>query len=144
MATHQLCTFRLDGHLFGVPVSHVQEVIRDLEARPVPLAGAGTAGLANLRGQIITALDARVRLQLPPRRPEDRAMNVVVRSEGGDTVCLLVDEIGQVMQVDDDVFAEAPSTLQPSLRAVIRGAFALDRELLLLLDTEQALAATAA
>ena len=66
----QYCTFSLDGHVFGVPVSSVQEVLRSQDLTTVPLAPTEIAGLLNLRGQIVTSLELRARLGLPPRDPD--------------------------------------------------------------------------
>src|SRR5712664_3957000 len=81
--TSQFCTFYLDKLLFGVELKGVQEVIRSLEMTKVPLAPGVVSGLINLRGQIVTAVDLRRRLELEPAPPSALAMNVVVRSEDG-------------------------------------------------------------
>ena len=139
MDTSQLSTFRVADHLFGIEVLRVQEVIRHQVMTPVPLAAAEVRGLINLRGQIVTAIDLRHRLHLPPRGDDGQPMNVVV-STGEESVSLLVDEIGDVLEVDEASFERPPETLDPTLRDLIRGAFKLDEELLLLLDTDRALA----
>lgn len=136
-ATRQLCTFRIDGILFGVDVTHVQEVLRAQAMTPVPLANTAVCGLINLRGQIVTALDIRTRIGLQPR-PEDREqLNIVVRTDGG-VVSLLVDEIGDVLDVDPTCFEPAPEALSASSRELIRGVFKLSPDLLLLLDSHAA------
>jgi purine-binding chemotaxis protein CheW len=143
MATTQLSTFRLDGHLFGIDVLRIQEVIRYQDMTPVPLAAPEVRGLINLRGQIVTAIDLRRRLSLPPRDDGSQPMNVVV-SAGAESVSLLVDEIGDVLAVEAADFERPPETLDVAVRDVIKGAFKLDDELLLLLDTDRALALAAA
>jgi purine-binding chemotaxis protein CheW len=135
----QFATFVLAGHLFGIEVVKVQEVLRYQRMTPVPLAPPDVAGLINLRGQIVTALDLRSRLGLPPR-PDDRLpMNVVVRTPEG-SLSLLVDEIGDVIEVAEDAFERPPSTLTGQARLLVRGAYKLDNRLLLVLDTERAVA----
>ena len=79
----QYCTFRLDGHLFGVPVETVQEVLRHQSMTVVPLAPAEVSGLLNLRGQIVVTVDLRVRLGLQRRSAEAPSVNVVVRTHEG-------------------------------------------------------------
>src|ERR1700753_3429550 len=106
----QYCTFTVDGLFFGVEVLQVQEVIRFQQMTPVPLAPAVVNGLINLRGQIVTAIDLRRALGLMDRPAEDLPMNVVVRTDDG-VVSLLVDEIGDVLNVDDASFERAPETL---------------------------------
>jgi len=136
-AEHQYCTFLLDGLFFGVEVEKVQEVIRYQEMTRVPLASRVVSGLINLRGQIVTAIDLRRRLKLPDRPAEKLPMNVVVRTGEG-AVSLLVDEIGDVRQVQEESFERSPETLQGEARTLIRGTYKLDDRLLLVLDTQQA------
>jgi purine-binding chemotaxis protein CheW len=133
----QYCTFFLDGHYFGIDVLEVQEVIRYQEMTRVPLAPAVVRGLINLRGQIVTAIDLRRRLDMPHRPENDRPVNVVVQTDDG-AVSLLVDEIGDVLQVPEEAFERPPETLQGTARELIRGAYKLDGRLLLILDTARA------
>lgn len=133
----QFCTFHLDGVLFGVELHGVQEVIQHLEVTPVPLGPAVVEGLINLRGQIVTALDLRRRLDLPPRPDGDAHMNVVVRTKDG-AVSLLVDEIGDVVEVEQNMFERPPETLQGKIRTVILGVYKLDKQLMHLLNIEKA------
>lgn len=138
----QFCTFCLDGLLFGVELKSVQEVIRSLEVTQVPLAPQVVSGLINLRGQIVTAVDLRRRLELEPRVAGAPAMNVVVRSEDG-AVSLLVDEIGDVVEVDDSTFERPPETLRGSVRTIVTGVHKLNDRLMLVLDTAKACDMTA-
>lgn len=140
--TSQFCTFYLDKLLFGVELKTVQEVIRSLEVTQVPLAPQVVSGLINLRGQIVTAVDLRRRLGLEPRAAGIAAMNVVVRSDDG-AVSLLVDEIGDVVEVDDTTFERPPETLRGAVRIVITGVHKLNGRLMLVLDTEKACEMTA-
>ncbi|MGE0679660.1 MAG: chemotaxis protein CheW [Candidatus Binatia bacterium] len=133
----KFCTFTLDGMLFGVEVLKVQEVIRFQEMTRVPLAPSVVRGLINLRGQIVTAIDLRRRLELSERLPDQPPMNVVIRTDD-EAVSLLVDEIGDVREVDEDAFERPPETLKGIARELIRGAYKLKDRLLLVLDTEKA------
>lgn len=132
------CTFSLGSLNLGVEVSEVQEVIRYQPTTRVPLTSSVVHGLMNLRGQIVTALDLRSRLGLPAIESEKPLMNVVVRSPDG-PVSLLVDEIGDVVEVDQVRFEPPPETLQGAHREFIRGAMKLEDDLLLLLDTTRVL-----
>jgi purine-binding chemotaxis protein CheW len=134
----QFCTFFVDGLFFGVEVHKVQEVIRYQGMTGVPLAPAVVGGLINLRGQIVTAIDLRKRLAMSERQGGEQPMNVVVRTADG-AVSLLVDEIGDVVEVADSTFEEAPDTLKGVGRDLIRGVYKLKERLLLLLDTERAI-----
>lgn len=138
MSTHrQVCTFTLDDMLLGVDVRDVQEVIRFQEMTDVPLAPREVMGLINLRGQIVTAIDLRRRLALPERASEILPTNVVVRVEGG-VVSFLVDEIGDVVEVDESSFERPPETLSGPAREFVCGVYKLKSSLLLLLDGERA------
>ena len=136
MAEQQFCTFYLDGLFFGVEVQKVQEVIRHQGMTRVPLAPKLIGGLINLRGQIVTAIDLRLRLDLPERKTDEQPMNVVVRTEDG-AVSLLVDEIGDVVEVSDDAFEQPPDTLRGESRELIRGVYKLPRQLLHVLQLEK-------
>jgi purine-binding chemotaxis protein CheW len=132
----KLCTFQVGELAFGVDVKHVQEVIRFQPMTRVPLATGLVRGLLNLRGQIVTALDVRARLALPPLPDAAEPMNVVLRTAEG-VVGLLVDQIGDVIEVDESAFERAPETLPALLRDVVQGVYKLEASLLLLLDVER-------
>lgn len=132
------CTFRVDELLFGVAVLQVQEVIRTQPTTRVPLAPSVVHGLMNLRGQIVSALDLRQRLGLSPRPDNEKVMNVVIRSSDG-PVSLLVDEIGEVVEVDKTRSEPPPETLQGEHRDLILGVYKLHDELLLIVDIDRVL-----
>ena len=134
----QYCTFFVDGYYFGLEVRRVQEIIRYQEMTHVPLAPPVVSGLINLRGQIVTAIDLRRRLELKDRPADQRPVNVVVQTEDG-AVSLLVDDIGDVMEVSEKLFERPPETLKGIARELIRGAYKLESQLLLLLDAEKVL-----
>jgi purine-binding chemotaxis protein CheW len=133
--TKQFCTFFVNDLFFGVEVLKVQEVIRYQGMTRVPLAPDMIQGLINLRGQIVTAIDLRRRLELPPRDAEQLPMNVVVRSDDG-VVSLLVDEIDDVVEIQDDIYEHPPETLKGVARELVLGVYKLKDRLLLILDTE--------
>jgi purine-binding chemotaxis protein CheW len=129
-------TFFLDGHYVGIDVVNVQEVIRYQKMTTVPLAPHEVGGLINLRGQIVTAIDLRRRLDMPERPAGETPMNVVIRVDDS-WVDLLVDEIGDVVEVDERSFERPPETLDPEILALVRGVYKLEDRLLLVLDIEQ-------
>jgi purine-binding chemotaxis protein CheW len=137
----QFCTFYVDGQFFGVPVQQVQEVIRYQEMTRVPLVHCVIRGLINLRGQIVVAIDLRRRLNAPDRPDNQLPMNVVVRTADG-AVSLLVDEIGDVLEVQEETFERPPETLQSVSRELVLGVHKLPNQLLLILDTEKAVNGT--
>jgi purine-binding chemotaxis protein CheW len=134
---NQFCTFYLDNHTFGVKVEQVQEVFRYQEMTKVPLAPPEVRGLINLRGQIITAIDLRLRLGMAPSPDDKLPMNVVVRTQDG-VVSLLVDEIGDVLEAPDDVYERPPETIPMEVRNLVLGVYKLEGRLLLILDSEKA------
>jgi purine-binding chemotaxis protein CheW len=133
----QFATFTLGPLFLGVDVLKVQEVIRYQEMTRVPTAPAMVEGLINLRGQIITAIDLRLRLELPTRCEDRLPMNVVVRTDDG-ALSLLVDEIGDVVEIADESFERIPETVTGVVRELVTGVYKLDGRLLLILDTEKA------
>src|SRR5208282_6255983 len=133
----QFCTFYLDHLLFGVESQKIQEVVTYRGLRPVPLASPVVSGLMNLRGQVVVALDLRRQLELEERPADMAPVCLVVRSAGG-TVCLLADEVGNVVEVEEQTFEPSPETLSARLRSVILGVHKLEEQLMHVLDTDQA------
>jgi purine-binding chemotaxis protein CheW len=119
-------------------VEKVQEVLRHQEMARVPLAPPVVRGLINLRGQIVTALDLRRRLELAEAPPDRLPMNVIIRTADG-PVSLLVDEIDDVVEAGDDTFESPPDTLKSSAHALIRGVHKLRDRLMHVLDIEEAI-----
>lgn len=137
MATKaQFCTFFVGDQFFGIEVERVQEIIRYQEMTKVPLSPHTVGGLLSLRGQIVIAIDLRQRLGFPPRPEGMLPMNVLVRSDG-DVESLLVDEIGDVVEVDAEAFESPPCTLKGVVLELIKGVYKLEGRLLLLLDVNQ-------
>ncbi|MGZ4451138.1 MAG: chemotaxis protein CheW [Nocardioides sp.] len=136
----RVVTFPRCGRTSGGDVDAVQEVLRGQPRTRVPLSPDAIAGLINLRGQVLTALDLRAELELPERSADEEPMLVVVRVDG-EPVALLVDAIGAVVDVDDDQYEPPPDTLTGSGRDLILGAYKLPEQLLLALDVARAVAA---
>jgi purine-binding chemotaxis protein CheW len=130
----QYATFEAGGLYFGIRVLEVQEVLREQHLTPVPLAPPVIAGLINLRGQIIPALEMRRLMHLPAGANAEATLSVVLRSETG-PVSLQVDEIGDVVEIDAASLDLPPLTLEPHIRRLVSGVFQLKEKLLLVLDT---------
>ena len=137
MASRQFATYEVAGQLFGVQVHTVQEVLSYNEYTPVPLAPPAIGGLFNLRGQVIAAVDLRVQLGLVRQAMQGPVMNVILRGDG-EPVSLLVDRIGEVVDLDDDAFEPPPDTLSGPTRELVTGTFKMDGRLMLALDVNQA------
>ncbi len=134
----QYCTFYLCDLFLGIEVTRVQEVLKYNEITSVPLAPKVICGLTNLRGQIVTAIDLRRRLELPERPAEDNYMNIIIKNEES-VYSFLVDKIGDVIEISEKNFEPAPETLKGVARELIKGAYKLKESLLLILDTHQVL-----
>ncbi len=132
----QFCTFNVGNLLFGVDVVLVQEVMRYQEMTRVPLASPMIRGIINLRGQLVTAVDMRRRLGLPEAPEGSLPMNVIVRRED-DAISLLVDEIGDVIDVSAEALERPPETLMGTARELIKAVCQLEGALLLVLDAQQ-------
>ena len=126
------------GQLFGIPVLTVQDVFMPERMARVPLASAEIAGVLNLRGRIVTAIDMRRRLRLPPREKGAAAMNVVV-DRSGELYSLIVDSVGEVLSLPAEQFERNPSTLEPTWREVSVGVYRLENGLMVVLDVERLL-----
>jgi purine-binding chemotaxis protein CheW len=132
----QFSTFFVGDLFFGVDVLRVQELLRFHQMTRVPQAPEVIEGLINLRGQIVTAIDMRRRLRLPPRPGDHTPMNMVVRTDDG-AVSLLVDEIGDVLDMDASTYEQPPENLDPAAREIIRGVYKLKDRLMLVLDVDR-------
>ena len=136
--TQQFSTFRVCDLLLGVEVTKVQEVIRHQEMTIIPLSPRVIEGLINLRGQIIIAIDTRRSLGLPCATPGSLPMNVVIHA-GDAIVSLLVDDVGDVIDVPLAAFSTVLDNMPAQQRELISGVYDLKEGLMLVLDTTQLL-----
>jgi purine-binding chemotaxis protein CheW len=130
----EICTFEIAGQLFGIDALEVQEIMPPQRITRVPLAAPGVAGLLNVRGELVTALDLRPALELPARDAAARPMNIVLRTVDG-AVSLLVDGVGEVLSIDAGACEAVPPTLRGPARALAAGVVKLKHRLLLRLNT---------
>jgi len=124
--------------LFGIPVLQVQDVLGPQRITRIPLAPPEVAGSLNLRGRIVTAIDLRTRLRLPPLAEGRRGMSVVV-DHGGELYSVLVDSVGEVLSLHAESAERNPATLDPVWREVSGGIYRLDKTLLIVLDVARVL-----
>ena len=134
--TVQYATFYLGREFLGVDVLRVQEVLRKQVMTPIPQAPDDIAGLINLRGQIVTAIDLRRRLGMPCLEPDRESMNVIVRGDEG-PLSLLVDDIGDVVEVPADSLEPRPETMTGAATLFLRGIHKLPNSLLGVLDVDR-------
>jgi len=131
-------TVMIDGQLFGLPISRVQDVFMPDRLTRVPLASSEIAGVLNLRGRIVTAIDLRRRLGLPPRSGERPPMAVGIELRG-ESYGLLIDSVGEVMKLADSTQEANPVNLDAKLAAVSAGVHRLDGQLLVILNVDRVL-----
>lgn len=131
--TEQLLTFNLAGQKFGVPILKVNDVLGPQKITQMPLAPAAVAGVMNLRGRIVTAVDVRRCLRQPDRAAEQGGMSVVVEQKG-ELFSLIIDDVGDVLSLSREVFEPAPETLDVVWRDVSSGVYKLEDSILVVLD----------
>ena len=126
-------TIRVGNQDFGVPVMQVRDVLRRQHLTPVPLAPRAVAGLLNLRGRIVTAIELRARLDLPRQADKSDGAQIVVEN-GGELYALVVDSVGDVLPVDEARLDAVPLDLDPQWRAVASAVYPAETGLIVLLD----------
>jgi purine-binding chemotaxis protein CheW len=131
-------TFTTAAQIFGLPIARVQEVFRPARITRVPLAGAQIAGVLNLRGRIVTAIDMRSRLGLQAREEAVAPMAIGIESRG-ESFGLLVDTLGEVLRLSDGDIEANPINLDRKLASVSDGVHRLDGQLLVVLDVDRVL-----
>ena len=132
---NQYVSFWVDNQLLGVPVNAVQEVLNPQTIARTPHARPEISGLLNLRGQIVTAVNLRKRLGLPDLEGEHNSMNVVLR-HNDESFSLLVDEVGDVINVPAETMEPVPHTLEAHWKTVTQGIFRLEKRLFIILNVE--------
>ena len=138
-ATTDYVTFTVADQLFGIPVLKVQDILVPDKIAPVPLAPPEVRGSINLRGRIVTVIDVRTRLGLSGSAGEGvRGMGVTVET-GHDLYTLLVDSVGDVIGLSQDLYESNPSTLDQSWMEFADGVFRLQDKLMIVLNTEHLL-----
>tara|TARA_R110002110_G_scaffold3420_2_gene17323 strand:+ start:7066 stop:7554 length:489 start_codon:yes stop_codon:yes gene_type:complete len=136
--TRQYVTMTIADQLFGIPVLTVQDVLGPQKITRVPLSPPEVAGSLNLRGRVVTAVNMRKRLSLPPQADESDNMSIVVE-HGGELYSLIIDEVGEVLSLSNSIFERNPGTLDPRWREIAAGVYRLDKELMVVLDVNRVL-----
>jgi purine-binding chemotaxis protein CheW len=130
----EMCSVRLGQTLFGVPITHILEIVGSARPQPVPLAPVFVGGLVHYRGDVLTTVSLRQLLGLPPR---DGPQDILVLESSGGCFGLLVDSVGEVLTVSSADHEPNPSILDERRRALFAGAYKLKDSLLVMLDPEQ-------
>ncbi len=130
----EVCSVRVEQRLFGMPITHILEIVGSARPQPVPLAPAFVGGLIHYRGDVLTTVSLRQVLGLPPN---DGAQDILVLESEGGCFGLLVDSVGEVLQVSPADHEPNPSILDHRLRELFAGAYKLQAGLLVMLDPER-------
>jgi purine-binding chemotaxis protein CheW len=131
------CTFAVGELRLGIEAERVREILLEQELTPVPRAHPSVLGLLNLRGRIVTAIDARHRLGLPTRDPGEGIAHVITWGEG-EAVSLVVDAEREVVEVDTETRQQVPETVRPEIRGLVTTVYEVDAgDLLLVLDPDR-------
>lgn len=137
-AAHDYLSVIVAGQMFGLPLHAVQDVFRPERMTPIPSAGAEIAGVMNLRGRIVTVLDMRARLKLPPRAANGPPMAVGIELDG-ESYGLIVDRVGEVLRLSPASFSPNPPNLDPRWVAVSAGVHQLDAALMIIFRIDKLL-----
>ncbi|MBF0093128.1 MAG: chemotaxis protein CheW [Alphaproteobacteria bacterium] len=132
---HVYVTVYVEEQLFGIPIERVQDILIPEKIAHIPLAPPEVAGAINLRGRIVTVVDVRIRLGLPPRQGDGPRMCVTVE-QGNELYSLMVDSVGEVKSLKVDRIESNPSTLNPRWRAIATGVVRLDGELMVVCEVD--------
>ncbi len=130
----EVCSVRLGNTLFGVPITHILEIVGAARPQPVPLAPGFVGGLVHYRGDVLTTVSLRHLLGLPPK---DGAQDILVLDSAGGCFGLLVDSVGEVLTVSSAGYEPNPSILNEHRRALLAGAYKLKDGLLVMLDPDR-------
>lgn len=130
----EMCSVRLGQTLFGVPISHILEIVGSARPQPVPLAPSFVGGLVHYRGDVLTTVSLRQLLGLPPKVG---AQDILVLESSGGCFGLLVDSVGEVLTVSSADYEPNPSILDERRRALFAGAYKLKDSLMVMLDPER-------
>ena len=136
----KLFSCRIGGQWVGLPVEQVVEVVPPQPRTEIPLAPPAVRGLINLRGKVVTELDARRIAELPPREEGAREHVVIVESASGEIFGLAVDEVGVVAEADYGQFEPTPDSLPPAWRRMADGVIKRETDVMLVVNVERMLA----
>lgn len=131
-------TIDINGQMFGIPILQVQDVLGEIKVTRIPLAPPQVSGSLNLRGRIVTAIDVRKCLGLPPLEDSDKRMSVVVIHDD-ELYSLIIDKVGDVLTLEEKAFEQNPATLDLTWKSISLGVYRLSGEILVILDVPKLL-----
>ncbi len=139
----EMCSVRVGQTLFGLPITHILEIVGNTRPQAVPLAPEFVGGLVHYRGDVLTTVSLRQLLGLPPQgdlakeKGREGHHDIIVLEVSGGCFGLLVDSVGEVLTVSSADHEPNPSTLDPQRSALFAGAYKLAEGLMVQLDPER-------
>jgi len=134
----KLATFFIGDECFGIDISKIQEITKVAQMTPVPLAQPYVKGVLNMRGQVVTIIDAASKLGIPSMEGEIQKRNIIVKSKG-EYIGLMVEQIGDVIQTDGDIIEKAPTGGSSEIGNFIVGILKAEDRLIAILDVDELL-----
>jgi len=133
--TITMVTFYMGDFLFGIPASKVMEINKEIDITPVPLSDEHILGIMNLRGQIVTVMNLakklKIDLKITPK------LNLIIKDEGEAPVSLVIEEIGEILEIEPSKLERVPDKLEGLSKEYIKNVYQLPDKLLLILDIEK-------
>lgn len=134
----QWVTFRLAGETYGINVMQVQEVLRYTDIAPVPGGSHHVLGIINLRGNVVTVIDTRLRFGLPKGDINDNTRIVIIEANTH-VIGILVDSVAEVVYLRQSEIDTSPNVGNEESARYIQGVCHKDGELLILLEIDKML-----
>ncbi|NBQ52066.1 MAG: chemotaxis protein CheW [Proteobacteria bacterium] len=131
----QYSTFLVAGHLYGVPVMRVREVVRPMPITAIPLANPFVHGLINLRGQVVTAVGLHRLFDI--KSPESAVLMNVICENGPSLISLQADEIGDVIEMDSGLLEPVPPTSSRKVTDLLAGVYQMPNQILAVIDVDK-------
>ena len=134
----QCVTFTLEDETYGINVMQVQEVLREIEVAPVPGAPPYVLGIINLRGNVVSVIDARTRFGLPTKESDDMTRIIVIEAQQ-QILGILVDSVAEVVDIQRGEIDTAPNVGNAETSKYIDGVVSRGEQLLILVDLNKLL-----
>jgi purine-binding chemotaxis protein CheW len=134
----EFVTVTIGDQLFGLSIDRVHDVFAADHLTRVPMSTPVIAGILNLRGRIVTAIDMRQALDLPAKEEIVNQMAVGIEFHG-ESYGLLIDEVGEVMKLPAAQQEPVPVNLDPRWRRVASGVYRLEEDLMIIIDIDRVL-----
>lgn len=134
----QWVTFDLGKEVYAVSVLDVQEILKESEVSPVPGSPSYVMGIINLRGKVITLIDARIKLGMKPI-PDEAKSRIIVLDNNDHNIGMMVDSVKEVLTLQNSDIEAAPKIGSDEKAKFIKGVCNHNKELIILIDSEKLL-----